>query len=136
MVVDDDEDIRSIYAESLALNGYEVLHASDGKEALAIALKAAPAAVVMDLSMPVMDGLEATRALKDHLRTGGVRVIVVTGNSAPAQQERAQAAGCDAVLTKPCPPEIVIMVIEHLLRGEPLPHHIIANPGTRILGYF
>lgn len=121
LVVDDDQDIRDIYAESLTLNGYEVLHAADGQEALAQAFATLPAAVVMDVEMPVMNGLDATRALKADGRTDSVPIVVVTGNSRPEQLERLHGTGCDAVLRKPCPPEVVVLAIEHLIRGEPVP---------------
>jgi CheY-like chemotaxis protein len=123
LVVDDDEGIRYLYAESLALNGYEVLQASDGQQALAIAFAEPPAAVVIDLEMPVMDGVTATQRLKHDARTMSAPVIVVTGSERPELLARARAAGCDALLQKPCPPDVVILAIEHLLRGEPVPKH-------------
>lgn len=121
LVVDDDEDIRAIYAESLALNGYEVCDAADGQQALAAAFETVPAAVVMDLEMPKVDGISATQKLKLDERTKMVPVIVVTGSSRPDVLDRARVAGCDALLAKPCPPDVVILAIEHILRGEPIP---------------
>jgi two-component system, cell cycle response regulator DivK len=126
LVVDDDEDIREIYAESLALNGFRVLHAADGQQALAIAFAQRLAAVVMDLDMPIMDGLTATRALKRDARTTQVPVVVVTGSGRPEELQRARLAGCDALLSKPCPPDVVIVAIEHILRGEPIPSRFSA----------
>jgi two-component system, cell cycle response regulator DivK len=126
LVVDDDEDIREIYAESLVLNGFQVLHACDGQEALAIAFMQGVAAVVMDLDMPVMDGLTATHALKCDARTTQVPVVVVTGSARAEELERARLAGCDALLSKPCPPDVVILVIQHILRGEPSPRRFSA----------
>ena len=126
LVVDDDQDIREIYAESLALNGFDVLHAGDGAEALAVAFAELPTVVVMDLDMPVMDGLTATSALKRDARTTLVPVVVVTGSARPEELQRARIAGCDALLAKPCPPDVVITVIEHILRGEPIPRRFSA----------
>src|SRR5207244_5336255 len=126
LVVDDDEDTRSLYAECLALNGYDVSHATDGREALELAFAEPPAAVVMDLDMPVMDGLTATHRLKRDARTLGVPVIVVTGSDRSEERERARAAGCDALLSKPCPPDVVILAIEHILRGDPIPRRFSA----------
>ena len=126
LVVDDDEDIRSIYAESLELNGFHVLHASNGQQALVVAFSEPLSAIVMDLSMPVMDGLTATRQLKHDERTMRLPVIVVTGATRPEELQRAWFAGCDAVLSKPCPPDVVILAIEHLLRGEPIPRQFSA----------
>lgn len=126
MLVDDDQDIREIYAESLALNGFEVLHASDGAQALAVAFAELPSVVVMDLDMPVMDGLTATSVLKRDARTTLVPVVVVTGSARPEELQRARSAGCDALLAKPCPPDVVIIVIEHILRGAPIPRRFSA----------
>jgi two-component system, cell cycle response regulator DivK len=126
LVVDDDEDIRSIYAESLELNGFRVSLASDGQQALDVAFAEPPAAVVMDLDMPVMDGLTATHKLKQDARTTQSLVIVVTGSARPAELQRAHLAGCDALLSKPCPPDVIILAIEHLIRGEPIPRRFSA----------
>jgi len=126
LVVDDDEDIRSIYAESLELNGFQVQHACDGQQALAAALAEPPSAVVMDLDMPVMDGLTATHRLKRDARTMRVPIIVVTGSTRPEELQRARLAGCDALLAKPCPPDVIILAIEHILRGEPIPRRFSA----------
>jgi two-component system cell cycle response regulator DivK len=121
LVVDDDEDIRSIYAESFALNGFQVLHARDGRQALALAFAKPLAAVVMDLDMPLMDGLAATYTLKHDERTRQIPVVIVTGVARPEDLQRARTAGCDALLSKPCPPDAVVLTIEHILRGEPAP---------------
>jgi two-component system, cell cycle response regulator DivK len=126
LVVDDDDDIRAIYAESLELNGFRVSLASDGQQALDVAFAEPPAAIVMDLDMPVMDGLTATHRLKRDARTTRILVIVVTGCARPAQLQRARSAGCDALLSKPCPPDVVILAIEHLIRGEPIPRRFSA----------
>jgi CheY-like chemotaxis protein len=126
LVVDDDQDIREIYAESLVLNGFEVLQASDGAQALAVAVAELPTVVVMDLDMPIMDGLTAASALKHDARTTLVPVVVVTGSARPEELQRARSAGCAALLAKPCPPDVVIIVIEHILRGEPIPHRFSA----------
>lgn len=120
LLVDDDEDLRSIYAESLELNGFEVVVAANGLEAVRLALEKQPAAVVMDLEMPVMNGLAATERLKNDSRTWNVPIIVVTG----ATEERlkvARAAGCDALLAKPCPPDVVVLALQHVVYGKPMP---------------
>lgn len=124
LLVDDDEDILSIYAESLELNGYEVLVASNGREAVQIAFTERPAAVVMDLEMPVMNGLQATEHLKNDCRTVDVPVIVVTGATADRVRD-ARAAGCDALLSKPCPPDVVVLALEHVVHGKPMPRRYL-----------
>jgi CheY-like chemotaxis protein len=121
LVVDDDEDIRDLYAEALELNGYEVLQACDGRAALEIAHVASPAAIVMDLDMPIMDGFAATLALKQDPRTAQTPVVVVTGSVKGTKLERARTVGCDALLSKPCPPDVVILALQHVLTNKPFP---------------
>ncbi len=121
LVVDDASDMRALYTEFFDLNGFEVLQAADGKEALALALSVQPAAIVMDLEMPAMDGSEATRALKRDERTKSIPIIVLTGSSLETQLSDVRDAGCDAVLRKPCMPEVLLEALRHVLRGEPVP---------------
>jgi CheY-like chemotaxis protein len=128
LVVDDDEDLRGMYAEALELNGYEVLQAGNGRVAVEMAFVASLTAIVMDLDMPIMDGLSATHALKRDRRTAQTPVIVVTGSANGEELERARAAGCDVLLAKPCPPDVVVLAIEHVLRGEPYPDQLSRLP--------
>jgi two-component system cell cycle response regulator DivK len=113
LIVDDFDDNRAMYAEYLSSSGYEVEQASDGREAVEAALRTLPDLIVMDLSLPVMDGWEATRRLKADERARHIRVIVLTGHALSGDAER---AGADAFLAKPCLPETLVEKIEELMR--------------------
>jgi two-component system cell cycle response regulator DivK len=115
LVVDDFEDNRSMYAAYLAYSGYEVAEAADGQSAIEIAGRSAPDVIVMDLSLPVMDGWEATRRLKADVRTQWIPIIAVTGHAMARHSRDAQEAGCDAFLTKPCLPEVLVEKVQELL---------------------
>jgi two-component system, cell cycle response regulator DivK len=124
LVVDDLRDMRELYKEFLDLNGFQVVQAANGIEALSVAQSVRPAAIVMDLEMPAMGGSEATRALKQDERTKSIPIIVLTGSSRESQLSEAKAAGCAALLRKPCMPEVLLEAIRHVLRGEPVPNDL------------
>lgn len=115
LVVDDVEDNRELYATFLQYAGYRVDQASDGEEALSKIARALPDLVLMDLSMPNLDGWEATRLIKSNPRTKAVIVLVVTGFAMRRDLERARAAGADDVCTKPCLPKDLVGRVEALL---------------------
>jgi len=115
LVVDDFEDNRSMYLEYLSFQGLRVAEAVNGEEAVARAKELLPAVVIMDLSLPVMDGWEATRQIKNNAKTKHIRVIALTGHAEPAHAKRALEAGCDDFVAKPCLPEnLLAKVREHL----------------------
>jgi two-component system cell cycle response regulator DivK len=118
LVVDDYEDNRQMYAELLAYAGYQVTEARDGAEAIATAQRLLPDLIVMDLSLPVIDGWEATRRLKGDDRTRHIQVLALTGHAPEGlagHSEGAHAAGCDAYLAKPCSPEALLELVQHML---------------------
>jgi two-component system cell cycle response regulator DivK len=118
LVVDDYEDNRQMYAELLAYAGYRVAEARDGAEAIAMAHRILPDLIVMDLSLPVIDGWEATRRLKADERTRPIPVLALTGHAPEGlagHSEAARDAGCDAFLAKPCSPETLLQVIQEIL---------------------
>jgi CheY-like chemotaxis protein len=118
LVVDDFEDNRAMYAEYLELSGYRVAQAADGEEAVAKVRELSPDAVVMDLSLPVMDGWEATRLLKADPRTKDVPVIALTGHALAMHSRDAREAGCDEFLSKPCLPEELVQKLEEVLSAR------------------
>jgi CheY-like chemotaxis protein len=118
LVVDDFADNREMYAEYLRFAGFEVAEASDGREALEKARALLPDVIVMDLSLPVMDGWTATRALKADPRTKQIAVIVVTGHALAGHSQGAAEAGCDAFLTKPCLPDILEQKVRQMLSSR------------------
>jgi two-component system, cell cycle response regulator DivK len=115
LLVDDYADNREAYALYLRFKGYRVEEAADGHQALERAFRTRPQIIIMDLSLPGLDGWEATRTLKQDPRTQEVPVIALTGHALEGQSESARAAGCDAFLTKPCEPSTLETAIRKIL---------------------
>jgi two-component system cell cycle response regulator DivK len=119
LVVDDYPDAREMYSEYLEFSGFDVIQAVNGIEALQRAVDAAPDIILMDLSLPVMDGWEATRRLKEDARTNRIPVVALTGHALAGISEGAMKAGCDAFVTKPCLPEDLVKEIRKILDRVP-----------------
>jgi CheY-like chemotaxis protein len=115
LLVDDYPDAREMYSEYLQFSGFDVVEASNGMEALQRAADEAPDIILMDLSLPVMDGWEATRRLKADARTSDIPVVALTGHALAGISEGAKQAGCDAFVTKPCLPEDLVREIRKVL---------------------
>ena len=115
LLVDDYPDAREMYSEYLQFSGFEVVEAANGMEALQSAIDASPDIILMDLSLPVMDGWEATRRLKADERTASIPVVALTGHALAGISEGAKRAGCDAFVTKPCLPEDLVKEIRRIL---------------------
>jgi CheY-like chemotaxis protein len=118
LIVDDYPDAREMYSEYLQFSGFDVVEAANGMEALQRAVDTDPDIILMDLSLPVMDGWEATRRLKADRRTAEIPVVALTGHALAGISEGARKAGCDAFVTKPCLPEDLVKEIRKVL-GEP-----------------
>jgi CheY-like chemotaxis protein len=116
LVVDDVEDNRDLYAQYLRFAGYRVEQAASGFEALVKVAALRPDLVVMDLSMPGLDGCETTRRLKADPATRQTPVIALTGHAADHSRAEALEAGCAGYLTKPCLPEDLVAVISRVLK--------------------
>jgi two-component system, cell cycle response regulator DivK len=101
LVVDDFPDGRELVAEYLTFRGFTVHVAGNGAEAIAIAKKAGPEIVLMDLSMPGIDGWQAARILKNDPLTRAMTVIAVTAHALAPEIDAARKAGCDGVICKP-----------------------------------
>ena len=95
---------REICVEYLEWRGFRVATATDGLGAFDQALVLHPDVILMDLRLPVLDGCEATRLLKGTERTRAIPVVAMTADTGTAAHEQARAAGCAAVMVKPCPP--------------------------------
>ena len=115
LVVDDFADNREMYSEYLCFSGYDVIQATNGKEAVDAARARLPDIIIMDLSLPVMDGWEATRRLKADDRTRQIPVVALTGHALAAHSKGASDAGCDSFLVKPCLPDQLVAEIERML---------------------
>lgn len=121
LVVDDYRDAREMYAQYLVFSGFRVAEAADGAEAIEQALREAPDIILMDLSLPGMDGWEATRRLKADRRTRDIPVVALTGHALPGYSVSAAQAGCDGFITKPCLPETVVAELKRLLKAAARP---------------
>jgi CheY-like chemotaxis protein len=128
LVVDDYPDAREMYAEYLQYAGFDVIEAGNGLEALQRASDSQPDIILMDLSLPVMDGWEATRRLKADKSTADIPVVALTGHALAGFSDGAKKAGCDAFVTKPCLPEEIVKEIHRVLDGA-------ARKGRRIGKY-
>jgi CheY-like chemotaxis protein len=101
LLVEDNEESRDALSRHLRRKGYEVLTAPDGQQGLEAARAGAPDLVLMDMSLPVLDGWEATRQLKADPGTRHIPVIALTAHAMAGDREKALAAGCDEYDTKP-----------------------------------
>jgi len=118
LVVEDSPDIRELVRVLLESAGHEVLTASDGQEGVALARERHPNLVLMDLSLPVVSGWEATREIKADPATASIPVIAVTAHAMQGDRERALAAGCDGFVAKPIDEETFASVVASFL-GAP-----------------
>lgn len=101
LLVEDNEMNRDMLSRRLERKGFEVVCAVDGQQGVEMASSHAPDLILMDLSLPVLDGWEATRRLKAAPETAGIPVIALTAHALAGDRERALEAGCDDVDTKP-----------------------------------
>ena len=115
LVVDDSPDARLLYSEYLEHCGFRVLTAEDGEEAVRTAKNEWPAAIVMDLSMPRMDGWEAITRLRADPMTADIPIVAVSAYAFGREPQRARDAGADMCLAKPCLPPQVARVVRALI---------------------
>ena len=119
LVVDDDREIRGIVAGALRRDGYTVVEAGDGPEALDVALRLVPDLVLLDMTLPGMDGVEVARQLKATPLLAAIPVVALSALTQETVQQRALAAGCTRYLTKPCPPAALRDAIAQTLAALP-----------------
>ena len=115
LLVDDYPDAREMYSEYLQFSGFDVVEAATGSRRCKARIERTPDIILMDLSLPVMDGWEATRRLKADDRTASIPVVALTGHALAGISEGAKRAGCDAFVTKPCLPEDLVKEIRKVL---------------------
>lgn len=108
LLIDDDEDSRAIYAAILEHHGYIVVQAPDGETGLRLAREISPAVILMDVTLPTIDGWTATTELKSAPGTSGIPVIMLTARALDTDRARGHDSGCDSYLTKPCAPSLVL----------------------------
>ena len=116
LLVEDNEMNRDMLSRRLERKGYTVLMAADGAQGLALARSASPDLVLMDISLPVLDGWEATRRIKAEPATRAIPVIALTAHAMVEDREKSLAAGCDDYDTKPVDWQRLLGKIERLLQ--------------------
>jgi len=117
LIVEDNEMNRDMLSRRLIRRGYAVVMAVDGAEGVAAAEREHPDIILMDMSLPVLDGYDATRRIKALEATRGIPVIALTAHAAVSDRERALAAGCDEYESKPLDLTRLLAKIEGLLRA-------------------
>lgn len=116
LLVDDYVDTLELTAEFLQFKGYDVVTAQDGGAAITEAQTRQPDVVLLDLSLPVVDGLEVMRRLRKDPATSGLRLVAFTAHALESKAEEARAAGCDGFITKPVAPDDMVKEIERQLK--------------------
>ena len=101
LLVEDNEMNRDMLSRRLARRGYEIIIATDGEQGISEAKQQSPDLIIMDMSLPIIDGWEATRQLKQCAETKGIPVLALTAHAMAGERDRALEAGCDDYDTKP-----------------------------------
>jgi two-component system, cell cycle response regulator DivK len=115
LLVEDNEDNLVVYRTILEHVGYAVLEARDGEEGVATARARRPDLILMDISIPKMDGWEATQRLKADAETSAIPIIALTAHALEEDRQKAAAAGCDGYLAKPVEPRRVVQEVERFV---------------------
>ncbi len=115
LLVEDNEDNRIVYATMLEHHGYRVVETESGEEVVGIALEEEPDVILMDISLPGIDGWTATQRLKEDPETREIPVIAVTAHALPEDRARAKAVQCAGYLTKPCEPRRLLEEVRRLI---------------------
>ncbi len=117
LVVEDDTDNRRIVAKALSVEGYQIVEATDGIQALECARAERPDLILMDLALPNMDGWEATRRLKRDPETRSIPVVALTAVAMRGDEQQARDAGCDDYLPKPARPVAIRAIVKKYTGG-------------------
>jgi CheY-like chemotaxis protein len=121
LLIEDNEANRDALSRHLKRRGYEVVMAVDGQQGIAMARSETPALILMDMSLPVLDGWEATRQLKADPQTGPIPVIALTAHAMAGDRAKALEAGCDDYDTKPVEFPRLLAKIKALLAEKDAP---------------
>lgn len=112
LIVEDQIEMRAINTLFLERHGYRVMAVDNGAEGIRSAREDQPDLIIMDLSIPIVNGFEATEQIKQNPETGHIPVVVLTAFSYGSAGRRAREAGCDAFITKPCNPQRLLMEVQ------------------------
>lgn len=118
LVVEDDPANMKLTVLLLEREGYEVIQATDAEEGIRIARAELPKLILMDVQMPGMDGLTATRLLKSEPATRDIRIVALTALAMRGDRERMEAAGCNGYISKPIRYQEFLKVVEEMLAGQ------------------
>ena len=121
LIVEDNEMNRDMLSRRLARRGFDIVVAVDGEEGIKVASAESPDLILMDMSLPVMDGWEATRQLKSKEETRDTPIIALTAHAMSGDRDKAIEAGCDDYLSKPVDLPQLLAKIEKILGEEPAP---------------
>lgn len=121
LVVEDEVTNREVAEVILKNQGFEVLVANNGQEAIEMTHRTRPDLIVMDILMPILDGLSATRELKHDPATAHIPILVVTAKASNSDRDAAEAAGCDGFLAKPYRNKSLVETVRQFL-PMPAPH--------------
>jgi CheY-like chemotaxis protein len=127
LLVEDNEDNRIIYATALRYAGYDVLEAITGTHGVQQAREYLPDLILMDISVPELDGWEATAILKADPSTRHIPIVAVTAHALPEDAKRSYAVGCDGYLAKPIPPAVLLGEVDRRF-GRVKPSYIPVRP--------
>ncbi|QGP93979.1 Polar-differentiation response regulator DivK [Neomoorella glycerini] len=129
LVVEDNEANRVLLRDILAINGYEVLEAANGEEGVRLARERRPHLILMDIQLPRLDGISATKILKNDPLTRDIPVIAVSSYAYEREKEFFRAAGGNAYLTKPIDIDAILQALTSFLGGEKAGGEEAQNPG-------
>ena len=118
LLVEDNDDNLRIYSTILSYAGYHVLEATDGEAGLATARSGQPDLILMDVSIPKIDGWEVTRLLKSDPATSSIPIVALTAHALASDRQRAQEIGFDGYIPKPAEPRLVLAEVERRI-GRP-----------------
>jgi CheY-like chemotaxis protein len=118
LLVEDFEDSRFMMRRLLEMAGYAVIEASDGEQAVALAISEQPELILMDLSLPKLDGLAATRQIRQYKESRNTPIVAISAHDSPESRTEALAAGCDEYVTKPIDFDQLGEVLKHFLSAE------------------
>lgn len=115
LIVDDQEMNRALLSRIVEMHGYEHIFAIDGKQAIEVATREKPAVILMDMGLPVIDGWEATRQLRQQQETKDIPIIALTAHVLKNDKERALEVGCNEYMSKPIDFDKLILAIKKLI---------------------
>lgn len=116
LIVEDDHKNLKLFRDLLQKLGYSIVEATDGNQAVKLAQAEKPSLILMDIQLPVMDGLEATRAIKSNASTKNIPIIALTAYVMKTDEDAAIQAGCDGYLSKPIKVHMLLEKVEKYLR--------------------